>query len=191
MWRPEGSPDRHIIVGVSDTSGVLVSPRGDPQPPREVVDALKARHPRYKIEWVKGAWGMSGFYLKEEWRLDDPRRDEIRRGQRDPESAFDVVTKFPDGCPPSSMVAWIENNLGFVVDPVKAAAERVERAMKELQAAQEANQVSVLETGIDRLTREDNHDREVRAGLATAHPMVPGADFTMPTPVDREPKRLI
>lgn len=183
MWRPEGSPPEHIIAGVSN---VLVSPRGDPIPPRELVEALKARHPRFKIEWVKAAWGMSGFVIKEEWKESDPRRDEIRRGARDPESAFDLLTRFPDGCPTGEMLSWIENNLGYVRDPVKEAERRVEEARKALEEAQARQTDQAVETGTRRILDESDHLRQVRAGAERAHPMVPGVDLS-----EREPKRLL
>src|SRR6185369_6917680 len=177
---PESSPERHVIAGVTD---LLVTPRGDPVPPRELVDALAARHPRFRIEWVKGAWGTSGFAVKEMWRDDDRRREEIHRGDRDPESAFDVVARFPVGCPTSQMLSWIENNLGFVVDPVKEAQRRVDEAQKALADAQSKQTDAAVETGTQRYLDESDHLRQVRAGAESAHPMVSGHDF--------EPKRLL
>ena len=184
MWRPEGSPSEHIISGVSS---LLVTPQGDPTVPYEVEKAIKARHPRLKIEWLKAAWGMSAFVIKEEWGPNDKRREEIRRGERDPSTAFDILARFPPGISTNDMLGWIENNLGFQhgLDPVKEAERIVAEAQKRLAEVRSGQVDQTIQTGEDRYVREDSHDRAVRAGVEKAHPMVSGADFT------DAPKRLL
>lgn len=182
----ENGATHTVIRGMT---GALVTPQGDPVPPQAVVARLKEynaqRGTRYQIAWVKGAWGASYFGLKDQWAERDPRREEIQRGARDPGSDFDLLTMFPPECPADNMIAWLESQFGRVyTDPVGEAAKRVDEAQRHYDEVMQGHVNAAVDTGTERILSETNHSREVRAGAATAHPMVPGADFT-------EPKRLI
>lgn len=184
----ENGATHTVIRGMT---GALVTPQGDPVPPQAVVARLaeynRQRGTRYKIDWVKGAWGTSYFGLKEQWADRDARREEIQRGSRDPGTDFDLVTTFPQECQPDEMMSWVENKFGRIyTDPVGEAQKRMDAAQKHYDEVMQGHVNTAVDTGTERILSETNHSREVRAGHATAHPMVPGADLT-----PREPKRLM
>lgn len=180
----EGSPQNVFIRGYSNP---IVTPRGEPVPPQEVVARLQRynqlRGTRYSIRWVPSAWGTSYYGLFEQWAERDQRRERIQRGELDPGRDFDLVTMFPPEVQPAEMMAWLENKFGRLSDdPVGEAQRRVEQAQKDLQDAQNSQVDLVMQTGEDRYRSETDHDRRVRAGLDGPSPQVS---------VAWEPKRLV
>ena len=182
MPRPENSPERHVVVGETP----IVTDRGNPYPPSEVVEFLARTKPRWKIEWLDAAWGMSGFVIKEKWHDEDKRWERVRCGECDPENAFDVIIRFPREIRTGEMVSWMENKLGYVKDPAKEADRLIAQAMKLRADAEQQAVERAVETGTQRVLDESDHTRLVRAGVERAAPMVSGHDF-----VEREPKRLL
>ncbi len=186
--RPENSPESHIVVGAPSLS--LVTDRGDPIPPSEIVAELAAISPRYKLEWLNSAWGTSCFVLKTRWAENDRRWQRVQQGELPEHMAFDIEFRFPLGMSHDDMLGYVRSrhgDRGYVKDPVKEAERAVERAKQRLIDAQNAAVDSTIEQGTQRILDESNHLREVRAGVSGAHTMIQGADLVP----DREPKRLL
>lgn len=185
-WRPEGSPTQVVYAGRGDAP--LVSERGHPIPPQEVVQELNARYPGIRVEWLQGAWGMSGWALKKAWGSEDKRWERVRSGECDPDHAFDLLTRFPPETRSGDMLGWIDRNIAGSrrIDPAKEAERLVAQAAKLMAEAQALGVDQVVDQGTQRILDESDHLRHVRAGAERAHPMISGADFT-----EREPKRLL
>jgi hypothetical protein len=182
-YQPDNMPTQQVIAGAP-----LVTPRGDPIPPQDVVQRLREIDRGLSIQWVAGAMGTHYFGLFQRWRESDRRWESVRAGEVQEKDARDLVTMFPPECPPASMAAWVEYRWGpraIPKDPAKEAERIVEASMRQRQSVDDAVVDRVTQTGLDRFEREDTHDRLVRAGLEKAHPMVPGGFERT------EPKRLI
>jgi hypothetical protein len=164
----------------------LVNNRGEPIPPYDVVERLARIDERLSIEWVDGAWGCAYFGLFERWRQGDPRWSRVQSGEVSEKMARDLVQMFPRSCPAPEMAAFVEHRWGnrAVGYPVAAAEAAVARAQQSLANAKEAAVDKAVSTSMDRFESESAHDRRMRSGNDTAHPMVSGHDFA-------EPKRLI
>jgi len=179
--RPENGPSHVVFAG---QPGGLVTVGGNPILSPSVEKALKERFPRYRIEWLNAAWGMSGFVIKEKWKNEDPRWREVQEGNRDPEKAFDIVHKFATDTRQEDMLAFIENRMGMVKDPRKEAERMIEEAKKMLADAGELAVEQAVEKGTQRILDESDHLRRVRAGAEDAHAMIT-------VPEDLGPKRLL
>jgi hypothetical protein len=152
----------------------------------DVVDRLRRIDERLSIEWVEGAWGQSYFGLFERWKQGDRRWERVQNGEVAASKARDLIQMFPRHCPAPEMAAFVEQRWGAraVGDPVQEAEAAVARAQRTLEDAKAAAVDRAVDTSMDRFNSESAHDRRVRGGTETAHPMVSGHDFT-------EPKRLI
>jgi hypothetical protein len=181
----ENGPSHVVFAGQGPVGG-LVTVDGHPILSPSVEQALKERHPNYRIDWIESAWGMSGFAIKERWKSEDPRWREVQEGKRDPDKAFDIVHRFNNDASSDDMLAFIENRMGRVRDPKKEAEKLIAQAEKLMRESQEQRVDEVVAQGTQRILDESDHLRQVRAGVERAHPMVSGADFS-----EREPKRLI
>lgn len=186
LW--ENGPGRVVMRGQAG----LVTPRGDPVPPQDVVQRLteynQQRGTRLSISWVPGAWGCAYFGLFDGWKQGDKRWERVQVGETEEANARDLVTMFPKECSPAEMMAWVETRYGRTVADPRAEADRlVAEAMRlRAQADEDAMNVAV-ETGTRRILDESDHLRQVRAGAERPHPMVHGTEFTEPA----EPKRLL
>lgn len=182
----EGTPTGTFIRGVSRP---LVTPRGDPvisaEVERRLEDYNRRQGTRYAIRWQASAWGIAYFGLFEQWAERDPRRERIQKGEMDVSQARDLVTMFPPECRADEMLGWMERNLrGWSNDPAGDAQKIVERRMAQHGTHIEGAVDALVEEGTDRIVREDDHARRLRAGVERAHPMVMVA-------ADWAPKRLI
>lgn len=165
----------------------LVNNRGEPLPPTDVIERLRRIDERLSIEWVEGAWGVSYFGLFERWRQGDPRWSRVQNGEIGEASARDLVQMFPRTCPAPEMAAFVEHRWGSRAQPndPKAEADRlVAEANRLYEQAREQSVQKAVDVSMDRFDSESSHDRQMKSGNATAHPMVSGHDFA-------EPKRLI
>ncbi len=186
--RPENSPERHIVAGAAGLS--LVTERGDPIPPSDIVDELAKVSPRLKIEWLNSAWGTSCFVLKSRWAENDRRWERVQSGELPEHMAFDIEMRFPVGMSHADMLGYVQQrwgDRGYVRDPIKEAERAVERAQQRLRDAQESAVTGTIDSSTQKFLDDTNHQREVRGGQASAHTMIQGADLTP----DREPKRLL
>ena len=179
----ENGPDHHVIR----SAGIdLITPRGDPVPPQDIVARLKALNPRYSLEWVSGAWGTSYYGLFEAWAENDRRWQTVQSGETPKHKARDLLYMFPPECSPREFAAYVEQRFGPAVRDPRAEADRLVAQAQKLYA--EALDTSVDKTiamSMERRERESDHDLQVRGGLATPTPMATvGIDL-------KEPKRLI
>jgi len=166
----------------------LISPRGDPLPPQDVVDRLRRIDGSLSIEWVEGAWGCAYFGLFQRWRSEDRRWAQVQNGEIAEAKARDLIQMFPRSCPAYEMAAFVEQRWGSRAQPKdpKAEADRlVAEAARLYEQAKEQNIQQAVDVSMDRFESESSHDRRVRSGLEDAHPMVPGGLTS------DEPKRLI
>jgi len=165
----ENGPANQVVR----SAGVdLITPRGDPVPPQDIVQRLKALNPRYSLEWVSGAWGTAYFGLFEEWAPNDARWERVQRGEHDKSRARDLLYMFPPECSPAEFAAYVEQRFGIVRDPRAEADRLVAQAQKLYAEAQQKAVDTVVDTSMERHVRESRHDLEVRAGTATPTPMV-------------------
>lgn len=187
---PENSPAKQVFAG--SAGGVsLITPRGDPIPPSDVVAELERISPRLSLKWQNSAWGASYFALFEEWAPGDKRWERVQAGEISRENARDILTMFPREIRTGEMVAWVRNRWGergIVKDPRAEAERMVAEGQRRLQALQESQVDQAVETGTQRILDESDHTRLVRAGAERPHPMVHGSDFS-PTP-EFKPKSL-
>lgn len=181
---PESGPAMQVKQGFAPQAPGLLTADGKPMVSPSVEAALQREYPSYRLEWLDAAWGMSGFVLKEQWKANDPRWQEVQEGKRDPQKTFDVVHRFDADTRQDDILAFIQNRMTYVRDPVKEAERMIQEGMRRLEAAQNVHINRAVDTGVQRIMDESDHTRAVRAGLETAHPMVSGADFS-------EPKRLL
>lgn len=178
----ENSPVQVLMPGA-----LLVSERGQPVPPQDVVRELWKINLGLSIEWVQGAFGTSCFGLFERWRQDDVRWERVRRGEYPEHLARDLVTRFPPECPTREMVSWVRARWGdrAVTDP-RAEAERLMAEAQRLMAqAQQEHEDRLVATVEQQHADESDHARAVHVGAASAHPMVPGGL------TKDEPRRLL
>lgn len=180
----DNAPER--IVYLDPARQIVANERGDPAVPTDVVHALAIRNPDLKAEWLNAAFGQSGFVIKQQWPQGDKRWERVQTGEYNPAQAFDVVAWFPREMRTGEMVSWVEHNMGRVRDPKKEAEKLIAQAEKLMRETTEGAVNQIVETGTERIVRESDHLRNVRAGVEEAHPMVHGADFS-----EREPKRLM
>ena len=166
----------------------IVNNRGEPIPPSEVVERLRRVDERLSIEWVDGGgtFSVAYFGLFERWRQGDKRWERVQNGEIPESKARDLITMFPRHCPAGEMAAFVEQRWGAraVLDPVKEAERIVAQAQANLAKAKEGAVDHAVQVSMDRFDSETAHDRRMKSGNDSAHPMVAGHDFT-------EPKRLI
>ncbi len=186
MSASQPDPSFHRRPEVFGGGPTLVSPRGEPLPPMDVVMRLRELDERLSVEWVEGAWGTSYFGLFQRWEKGDKRWERVQNGEIPEKSARDLIQMFPRHCPAPEMAAYVEQRWGgrAIGNPVEEAERAVEAAKARLERAKEAAVDKAVDSSMDRFNTETAHDRRVRGGTEKAHPMVSGADFT-------EPKRLI
>ncbi|GEM_PF-1100997 len=75
---------------------VLVTPRGDPAPPAQILRCLQAVSPRLSLKWLNtggGAWAIMC-----QWSDVDSRRETVRQGLTSEEDARDVLAYLPPDC---------------------------------------------------------------------------------------------
>ncbi len=156
--------------------GVLVTPGGVPIPPPSVVRRLAEISPRLSVEWIAGAW-KPYWGLKIRWAQGDPRWEWVQT-KRIPESAaFDLEQMFPDDCTTEDMVAYVEQRWGDRAHSSNASAEAESAVIAshlQTTAAREEQIQATVTKGQERYLSESDHARRVRAGVESAHPMVPG-----------------
>lgn len=187
-------PSFHRRPEVFGGGPTLVNNLGQPIPPFEVTERLRKIDDSLSIEWVEGAWGVAYFGLFQRWKQGDKRWERVQNGELPESKARDLVYMFERSCPAYEMAAYVENNWGHraVRDPVAEAQRAVDAAQKSLEQAKEQSIQRAVDKSMDRFENETAHDRRLRGGNDTAHPMVSGHDFGNGAIVTTgEPKRLI
>lgn len=163
---------------VAPATSLLVSRDNVPIPPQQVVRRLEQLSPRLKIEWCAGAhrpyWG-----LKVRWPQGDPRWERVQTGEIPAAMAFDLDQMFPSDCAGEDMAAYVESrwgdrNLRSKADAAEEADRIVNDAIKRRSDFMDSATHRVAVQSDERFARETKHDREVRAGVEKAHPMVRG-----------------
>lgn len=153
----------------------LITPRGDPLPPSDVVRRLAAVSDRLAIRWVASP-AYSYFGIFERWRPEDPRWESVRRGEFREHQAYDLLANFPRDVAPDEMAAWVEQRWGARAygDPAKEAARMVAAHRKAKADADATQSDRAADIAIDQSKEMTPHLRRVSAGVETAHPMVRG-----------------
>lgn len=75
---------------------LLVTDRGLPQPPQDVVQRLRQVHPTLGLRFVPGMDGQ--WAVTRDWREDDPRHAYVQRGELPPDECHDIVGYIPRDC---------------------------------------------------------------------------------------------
>lgn len=146
--------------------------------PQYLKERMAQLSDRISIEWIAGAH-KPYFGLKVRWRNGDPRWEQVRNGSFPARQAFDLEKMFPSDCSMQEMAAYVEAHWGdrnaiTGADAAKEAERIVTESMVRQQQAQAAQVDQTVERGQRQFFDDTDHQRRVRAGAETAHPMVSG-----------------
>jgi hypothetical protein len=79
---------------------------GRPLPPQDLLDRIRRYDARIGLFYTNAAWAIT-----EAWTDDDARREWIKRGEMQPEMAFDICGYLPITCSLDEALPYIEREL--------------------------------------------------------------------------------
>jgi hypothetical protein len=91
-------------------SPVLVTERGGPVPPTEILAAIKRIAPELNLRFMPN-FDRSQWAFTWEWPLRDPRWQWVQNGQADPQMAFDIIGYLPVHCSMPEAASYVEAHL--------------------------------------------------------------------------------
>lgn len=82
---------------------LILTDRGDPSPPSDIVRRLQQVHESLGLRWCGHAWGLTY-----RWRADDPRRAMMQSGELSPEHDHDILVYLPTDCSAEEAFGYME-----------------------------------------------------------------------------------
>ena len=95
---------------LAPSSPVLVSERGGPVVPPEILADLKGRHPALSLRYVAD-FEASRWAITWEWPTSDTRWSWVQSGDTPSNMAYDIIGYIPLACPLDQAVGYIERHL--------------------------------------------------------------------------------
>jgi hypothetical protein len=143
---------------------------GAKQAPVEAVQRLAAIDPRLSMRWVDGV--LSYWAITEQWLPNDPRREQIKKGELRADADFDIKGFLPTDCSPAEVEGYIANNWVRVTDARKQAEDIVEGVKAENLKRQAEIHEAFADEQAEKGAKTTKHELEVQAGLATANAQI-------------------
>lgn len=123
---PGTAAPAHLVTGAARPLALL-SDRGDPQPPGDIVERLKRLNPLFGLRFANGLSG-SGWAVTRDWPEHDRRRQWIRESKYDPESAYDTIGSLPFGCTVDQAASYVERAFrDYPIEEVRKYAAEMHR----------------------------------------------------------------
>ncbi len=88
----------------------LVTERGGPVPPTEILSRMKKIDPSLGLRWTAN-WNESNWAVTWEWPESDRRWERVRTEEISRESAYDIIGYLPVDCSVSQAATYIEQHL--------------------------------------------------------------------------------
>ncbi len=134
-------------------STLLVSERGEPLPPSDVVRRLQGLDPALSLAWhpVMACWS-----LKWTWPAGDVRWARVQSGEISEAQAFDVFAFLPKDCAADEAMAYLEKHLE------RADRSELRRLYEKTMAYNEAHKKKLAEQQVVEAVEQTERDLTAR-----------------------------
>lgn len=130
---------------------MLVTERGVPTPPSEIVRRIQQVNPALGLKFLNGKWA-----IMHRWKPDDPRRVMIRKGEMALDDDFDVYGYLPLDCAVDEAYGYIVNAFRAWRGTKSEVADLLDRVAEYNREQGKRNGAGVLEYA-DELIETNKH----------------------------------